>query len=316
MCKMEWKDIKGYEGIYQCNENGEVLNLKRNSFVKPYLTSRSNVVVGLCVGNIRKTFVLSRLVYETFVGEIPKGWFICHKDRNNSNNKLSNLKLYKSIKERYEDDDPAVKKINPISINKHKPTVYAETLEGEKWVDLINTNGLYKISNLGRVKKTKTNKLIQPYIKRKTYNWIKIRTKHFNIHASLHRLVYESFYGNIKEGNEVDHINSNSLDDRLENLKEVTKQENRRNPNSLIKIEIGRQRALEKSNGKSGVTILKVSLKGNIIEKYKSYKECCKINKITKYKLMGELKDKQNIKNGFYFIKEKDYKEDLNIAMM
>lgn len=303
---MEWKDIKGYEGIYKCSDNGDVLNVKRNNILKPFIC-RDHFTVNLCVNNKKKCFYLHRLVYETFVGEIPKGWVVCHKDCNNFNNKLSNLKLYESIKNRYSDTE--AKKIVNKTNNKGVKAVYAEPIEGEIWVDVIGANGIYKVSNLGRVKRTKTNRLSRTYVKRKTYNWVRLNSikENIHIHASLHRIVYESFYGKIKEGNEVDHINSNSLDDRLENLREVTKIENRNNPNSLIKMEINRQKALKKIGGKTGISIIKVDLNGNVLEKYKSTKECSEKNKISLTKIKKLIKEKQNIENEFYLIKEHDY---------
>ena len=303
---MEWKDIKGYEGIYKCSDNGDVLNVKRNNILKPFIC-RDHFTVNLCVNNKKKCFYLHRLVYETFVGEIPKGWVVCHKDCNNFNNKLSNLKLYESIKDRYSDTE--AKKIVNKTNNKGVKATYAEPIEGEIWVDVIGANGIYKVSNLGRVKRTKTNRLSRTYVKRKTYNWVRLNSikENIHIHASLHRIVYESFYGKIKEGNEVDHINSNSLDDRLENLREVTKIENRNNPNSLIKMEINRQKALKKIGGKTGISIIKVDLNGNVLEKYKSTKECSEKNKISLTKIKKLIKEKQNIENEFYLIKEHDY---------
>lgn len=303
---MEWKDIKGYEGIYKCSDNGDVLNVKRNNILKPFIC-RDHFTVNLCVNNKKKCFYLHRLVYETFVGEIPKGWVVCHKDCNNFNNKLSNLKLYESIKDRYSDTE--AKKIVNKTNNKGVKAAYAEPIEGEIWVDVIGANGIYKVSNLGRVKRTKTNRLSRTYVKRKTYNWVRLNSikENIHIHASLHRIVYESFYGKIKEGNEVDHINSNSLDDRLENLREVTKIENRNNPNSLIKMEINRQKALKKIGGKTGISIIKVDLNGNVLEKYKSAKECSEKNKISLTKIKKLIKEKQNIENEFYLIKEHDY---------
>ena len=308
---MEWKDIKGYEGIYKCSDNGDVLNVKRNTLVKPYV-NRGHYCVGLCVNYNNKRFILHRLVYETFVGEIPKGWVVCHKDCNNFNNKLSNLKLYKSIKDRYSDTE--AKKIVNKATHKGVKAAYAEPIEGEIWVDVIGTNGIYKVSNLGRVKRTKTNRLSRTYVKRKSYNWVNLNNikNDIHIHASLHRIVYESFYGKIKEGNEVDHINSNSLDDRLENLREVTKIENRNNPNSLNKLEDNRQKGLKKIGGKTGISIIKVDLNGNVLEKYKSAKECSEKNKISLAKIGKLIKEKQNIENEFYLIKEHDYNNYFN----
>ena len=317
---MEWRDIKGFEGIYQCNENGEVLNLRTGNLVRAY-KGRGNYSVGLCANYKRKAFVLHRLIYETFVGEIPEGYIVCHLDCDKSNNKLSNLKLYKSIKDRYADTE--AKRINTnINPNKRKPT-HAEPIEGEIWVDVINSKGQYKISNIGRVKNTRTNLLVRPHTKR-GYYWINLDTAdNVHIHISLHRLMYESFYGKIKEGNEVDHINSNQFDNKLENLREVTKLENKNNPNSIDKMLASRQKVYNKKGGKTGIAILKIDSNGNIIEKYETLKKCANENNINVNTLRGYINGKKQQDNkDFYFVKEFDYKrentyqKELNIAMM
>lgn len=41
----------------------------------------------------RRSCYIHRLVWEAFVGEIPKGYIVHHKDGNRQNNSLSNLKL-------------------------------------------------------------------------------------------------------------------------------------------------------------------------------------------------------------------------------
>lgn len=43
----------------------------------------------------------------------------------------------------------------------------------------------------------------------------------------VNRLVYEMFHGLIKEGMVIDHINGNRLDNGIENLREITPDENR-----------------------------------------------------------------------------------------
>lgn len=314
---MEWKDIKGYNGLYKCNENGEILNAKTSHILKPF-SYGGHLGVNLCLNGKRKSFYIHRLIYETFVGEIPEGFIICHLDCNNNNNKLSNLKLYKSIKNRYADTEACI----ILHSSGGKKAIYAETIDGEIWTDVIDTDGNYKVSNIGRVKNTKTNRLVRPYIKRKKYHWIQLKSGGINIHASLHKLIYESFNGKIKQGNEVDHINSNSLDDRLDNLKEVTREENVKNVNSVNKMQINRHNALLKKGGKSGIGILKLDTKGNILEKYKSAKQCAEANNIDAKILRNYVngKRKKIFNENFYFIKEFDYNQlknndELNIAM-
>ena len=61
------------------------------------------------------------------------------------------------------------------------------------------------------------------------------------------------------------------------------------------------------NEGKTGISIIKVDLNGNVLEKYKSTKECSEKNKISLTKIKKLIKEKQNIENEFYLIKEHDY---------
>lgn len=60
----------------------------------------------------------------------------------------------------------------------------------------------------------------------------------------VHRVVWEAFNGKIPSGYEIDHINTNRADNRLENLKLVTSSENKRNP-----ITIERYKKSNKNKG-------------------------------------------------------------------
>lgn len=51
----------------------------------------------------------------------------------------------------------------------------------------------------------------------------------------VHRLVWEAFNGEIPQGMEIDHINTNRLDNRLCNLRLVSSSENKRNPLTIGK---------------------------------------------------------------------------------
>lgn len=103
--KEEWRDIKGFEGLYKINKNGEICSLEhyvytptkkifvRERIIKHYVTKLSYHVVTLSNNKVKKLCQVHRLVYESFIGEIPEGMEIDHIDRNPSNNHLSNLRL-------------------------------------------------------------------------------------------------------------------------------------------------------------------------------------------------------------------------------
>lgn len=98
-----WVDIKGYEGIYQINENGDVKSLKKSNrrkcdrILKPDINSSGYKRVILSYKNKQKRYLVHRLVYETFISEIPEGLTINHKDLNKLNNNINNLEIMTSI---------------------------------------------------------------------------------------------------------------------------------------------------------------------------------------------------------------------------
>lgn len=68
-----------------------------------------------------------------------------------------------------------------------------EDMEGEVWKDVPNYEGLYQISNRGRVKSIRTNKIRRLVDNGHGYYSVQIRNKHFYIH----RLVALAFINNL-----------------------------------------------------------------------------------------------------------------------
>ena len=95
MIEEQWKPIEGYEN-YQVSNFGEVKSLGNNKKRKEKLLSpgkngKGYLFVSLSKNGVGKPFTIHRLVYETFVGEIPPKWDINHLDENKENNHLENL---------------------------------------------------------------------------------------------------------------------------------------------------------------------------------------------------------------------------------
>lgn len=93
-----WKDVIGYEGLYSISNYGNVKSLqyhgiKREKIMKIGRFKSGYLNIGLYNKGKYKLLRVHRLVYETFVGKIPNGMTVNHKDENKENNKLENLEL-------------------------------------------------------------------------------------------------------------------------------------------------------------------------------------------------------------------------------
>lgn len=96
-----WKDISGYEGLYQVSDMGNVKSLgngrthKKSVLLKPSACGKSMKYrhVTLYKNGERKSRLIHLLVWEAFRGTIPNGMQVNHIDENPGNNALSNLNL-------------------------------------------------------------------------------------------------------------------------------------------------------------------------------------------------------------------------------
>ena len=91
-----WKDIKGFEGLYQISDLGNVksLNYKRTKTEKILIPKKHNkgyLQVQLKNKDTNKTFTIHRLVAETFIPNPNNYPCVNHKDENKQNNNVGNL---------------------------------------------------------------------------------------------------------------------------------------------------------------------------------------------------------------------------------
>jgi hypothetical protein len=135
-----WKDIPGYEGIYQVSDLGNVKSLRFNKekILKPGVNGSGYYTVVLCKGK-RKTKKVHKLVAMAFLNHNPDGYklVVDHKDNDKLNNILSNLQLI-SQRENSSKDKKGTSKHTGVSWDK----------ERNKWKSSISING--KLKNLGR----------------------------------------------------------------------------------------------------------------------------------------------------------------------
>ena len=99
-----WKDIPGYEGLYQVNNLGEVKSLKRyvnhsvvglkrvvNEKIKKPVMADRYLQIKLHRDGVGKHFLLHRIVANAFVPNPNGKQQVNHKDGNKLNNKYTNL---------------------------------------------------------------------------------------------------------------------------------------------------------------------------------------------------------------------------------
>lgn len=94
----QWKAVNGYEGLYEVSNTGKVrsLDYRRTGEVRELSqlhTSCGYLYVALWKERECKRFYVHRLVAEAFIGEIPEGLVINHKDETPQNNNVENLEI-------------------------------------------------------------------------------------------------------------------------------------------------------------------------------------------------------------------------------
>ena len=91
----------------------------------------------------------------------------------------------------------------------------------------------------------KYHRLAQCKPRKRKDGYLDIRVQTKISHALVHRVIWETFIGEIPEGYQIDHINTIRDDNRLENLRVVTRKENMNNPITRKNISVSSKRVMQ-----------------------------------------------------------------------
>lgn len=88
-----WKDIQGYEGIYQASSYGRIKSIKKNKnlIMKLGIHRDGYYKIKLCKNGDKKWYQVHRLIAKTFLPNENNYPCVNHKDENKLNNHIDNL---------------------------------------------------------------------------------------------------------------------------------------------------------------------------------------------------------------------------------
>lgn len=196
-----------------------------------------------------------------------------------------------------------------------------ETFVGEVWRELPNYEGLYEISNYGRVKSVrncyssnstrnysipKKVKILKTYLDKDGYYQIRLckEQKYYNHH--IHRLVAIAFIPNPMNLPQINHKDEVKTNNYVGNLEWCTCKYN--NNYGTIKQRIS---ATHRKLAIGGNPIVVCNMKGEILSEFQSKKETARFFPIYSGTL-GNIEDWIRVGDYIYFVKEKFSKQKLN----
>jgi hypothetical protein len=205
--------IEQEETTYRIYDNGQVMNEKTGRYHKGTIRN------GYRWFDLRwknKKFAKSqhRLLAEAFIGNPNNYEYVHHINNNRLDNRIKNLQWATA-------SENNLKKNKLPSLNDHNDYLDYD-LSQEEWKTFRDT--IYMVSNLGRVKNVKTNKLLKGKITSSGYREYCLTFNNKKQSFRGHKLTWEVWNGS--EQNIINHINGNKLDNRITNLENVTNKEN------------------------------------------------------------------------------------------
>ena len=141
-------------------------------------------------------------------------------------------------------------------------------MKKEEWKPVVGYEGIYEVSNLGRIKslprtcktrgggrKPVPERILNPCVRRGYKNVILCNEVGEQKHKLVHRLVAEAFLPRSEGRGIVEHLDCNSLNNEVGNLRWSTQRENCNNPISRSRNSLAKEGEKNPMYGKRGAEV-------------------------------------------------------------
>jgi hypothetical protein len=245
-----WKDIFGYNGLYQVSSLGRIKSLSRTIFdtigrkytlperIKPTTDGTARIMVMLRKDGGFKSFTVHRLVAIAFIPNPEKKRCINHKNGIQSDNRVENLEWATHGENNQHAHDNSL--INTSKYFAKKPPQFdVEAGQDQVFVDIVGYEGWYQISNYGQVRSvdriviykngTKIaykRQAIKHHLTKGGYCFVRISKNKKYQNFYIHRLVAKHFINQESGRNMVHHKDNNKLNNHHANLEWCTQSYN------------------------------------------------------------------------------------------
>lgn len=164
------------------------------------------------------------------------------------------------------------------------------------WKDIIGYEGKYQVNNYGQVKSLKSGRILKQYLNKYGYYQVTLSKDNKAKLYRVHRLVAMSFLKSINNKTQVNHINGNKKDNRLENLEWCNSSENLKHAykNGLQKPKKGKDNVLSKKTYQYDTNL-------NLIKEWDSVADIVRELNITKQQISACCLGKTKTTRGFIF---------------
>lgn len=89
----EWKQIPGYEGLYDASNTGFIRSLRKKKVMKAFVNNNGYLISDLYKDGFRKKKLVSRLVASAFIEGFEESLQVDHINGDKLNNSIDNLRM-------------------------------------------------------------------------------------------------------------------------------------------------------------------------------------------------------------------------------